>query len=175
MTRIKPPSSRASRLTLFGALLAAVVLAAASILFSHALGEKRMIEKMKPHETPVPSEAELKRQLTQEQYNVTRENGTETAFKNSYWNNRRPGIYVDIITNEPLFSSKDKFDSGTGWPSFDKPIEGSVEYRQEPDGRTEIICSNCKSHLGHVFDDGPTQTGKRYCINSVCLDLKSKS
>lgn len=117
---------------------------------------------------------ELKKKLTPEQYKVLREKGTERPFTGKYVHKTENGDYVCMVCNQPLFNSDAQFDSGTGWPSFDKAIEGSVEYQQENDGRTEIICSNCKSHLGHVFDDGPTQTGKRYCINSVCLDLKKK-
>ena len=116
----------------------------------------------------------LKQTLTPEQYKVLREKGTEVPFTGKYVHKTAEGNYVCMVCQNPLFSSQAQFDSGTGWPSFDKPLEGSVEYNQEPDGRTEIICSNCKSHLGHVFDDGPTNTGKRYCINSVCLDLKNK-
>ncbi len=119
-------------------------------------------------------EEQIKQKLTPEQYKVLRQKGTEVPFTGKYVHKTDDGSYVCMVCNQPLFTSDAQFDSGTGWPSFDKPIEGSVEYRQEPDGRTEIICSNCKSHLGHVFDDGPTETGKRYCINSVCLDLKKK-
>jgi peptide-methionine (R)-S-oxide reductase len=125
---------------------------------------------------------ELKQKLTEEQYHVLREKGTERPFSGKYVHppQRRAGKtadgnYVCMVCNQPLFTSEAQFDSGTGWPSFDKPIEGSVQYNQEPDGRTEITCANCGSHLGHVFDDGPTTTGKRYCINSVCLDLKKKT
>ena len=116
----------------------------------------------------------LKKKLTPEQYKVLREKGTEQPFTGKYVHKTADGNYVCMVCANPLFSSDAQFDSGTGWPSFDKAIEGSVDYHREADGRTEITCSKCKSHLGHVFDDGPTQTGKRYCINSVCLDLKSK-
>lgn len=124
-------------------------------------------------------EQEIKQKLTPEQYKVLREKGTERAFTGKYVHKTDDGNYVCMVCSQPLFSSDAQFDSGTGWPSFDKAVAGAVEYNQEKDlptgrqaGRTEIVCSNCKSHLGHVFDDGPTQTGKRYCINSVCLNLK---
>ena len=120
------------------------------------------------------NEEDLKKKLTPEQYKVLRQKATERPFTGKYVHKTKNGDYVCMVCSQPLFSSDAQFDSGTGWPSFDKPIEGSVKYHQEDDGRTEIICSNCKSHLGHVFDDGPTETGKRYCINSVCLDLKNK-
>ena len=121
----------------------------------------------------VPAEAELKRQLTRDQYHVTRECGTETPFHNAYWDNHKAGIYVDIITGEPLFSSLDKFDSGTGWPSFTKPIapDSVVQKRDSSHGmeRTEVRGKMSDSHLGHVFDDGPAPTGERFCVNSASL------
>lgn len=120
------------------------------------------------------SEEDIKKKLTSEQYKVLREKGTEQPFTGKYIHKTEDGNYVCMVCGQALFNSDAQFDSGTGWPSFDKPIEGSIEYRQEPDGRTEITCKNCGSHLGHVFDDGPTETGKRYCINSVCLDLQKK-
>ncbi|MEK7124392.1 MAG: peptide-methionine (R)-S-oxide reductase MsrB, partial [Patescibacteria group bacterium] len=118
------------------------------------------------------TEEEFKKKLTPEQYKVLRQKGTEKPFSGKYVHKTGDGNYVCMVCQNPLFSSDAQFDSGTGWPSFDKPIEGAVEYHRESDGRTEIICAKCKSHLGHVFDDGPTSTGKRYCINSVCLDLQ---
>jgi methionine-R-sulfoxide reductase len=121
----------------------------------------------------VPGDAELRSKLTEEQYRVTRQCGTEPAFHNQYWDNHRAGIYVDLITGEPLFSSLDKFDSGTGWPSFRKPIsnEHVVEKRDSSYGmeRTEVRSSKSDSHLGHVFEDGPAPTGQRYCVNSAAL------
>jgi len=121
-----------------------------------------------------PSAEELKKKLTPEQYHVTQQCGTEPPFRNEYWNNHRPGIYVDVVTGEPLFTSLDKFDSGSGWPSFTKPIEKSnvTEKSDRALGmeRTEVRSSKGDSHLGHVFDDGPRDKGGlRYCINSAAL------
>jgi peptide methionine sulfoxide reductase msrA/msrB len=115
----------------------------------------------------------LKSKLTPVQYRVTQECGTEPPFKNEYWNNRRPGIYVDVVSGEPLFSSLDKFESGTGWPSFTKPLvkENIAEKTDKSLGvmRTEVKSAKAGSHLGHVFEDGPAPTGQRYCINSAAL------
>lgn len=120
-----------------------------------------------------PTDEELKKTLSPEQYEIVRKNGTETPFKNSYWNNKKPGIYVDIVSQKPLFSSKDKFDSGTGWPSFTKPIEEQevLEKKDFSHGmvRTEARSLTANSHLGHIFTDGPGPKGLRYCINSGSL------
>ena len=122
---------------------------------------------------PVPDEATLRKRLTVEQYRVVRENGTETAFKNKLWNNFQPGIYVDIITREPLFSSADKFDGGTGRPTFSKPISKD-SLVERPDNsyemqRTEVRAKLSNSHLGHVFADSTSPSGRRYAINSGAL------
>ncbi len=124
--------------------------------------------------TSKPSADVLKKELTPQQWQVTQENGTEAPFENAYWNNHKPGIYVDVVSGEPLFSSQDKFDSGCGWPSFTKPLSGGLidertdtTYGME---RTEVRSKTADSHLGHVFDDGPADKGGlRYCINSASL------
>jgi methionine-R-sulfoxide reductase len=161
-----------SHKTLWIGLSGAIAVVVGSILFGYAQEQKKEIEKMNPNKA-VPSDAELRSRLTKDQYRVTRECGTETPFQNAYWDNHKAGIYVDIITGEPLFSSLDKFDSGTGWPSFTKPIskERVVEKRDSSFGmeRTEVRTNKSNSHLGHVFEDGPAPTGERYCVNSAAL------
>ena len=120
-----------------------------------------------------PDMATLRQELSDIAYRVTQEEGTERAGTSPLDKNYERGIYVDVVSGEPLFSSRDKYDSGTGWPSFDEALPGAVKNIEDTSHgmmRTETVCAACGSHLGHVFDDGPTSTGKRYCMNSVCFE-----
>ncbi|MBL7995578.1 peptide-methionine (R)-S-oxide reductase MsrB [bacterium] len=123
------------------------------------------------------SDEEWKKELSPEEYRVLREKGTERAFTGKYYQNHDDGIYYCAACDNPLFSSKTKFESGSGWPSFYEPIPGGIESETDNSfgmARTEILCARCGGHLGHVFDDGPKPTGLRYCINSVSLDFKKE-
>lgn len=123
------------------------------------------------------TEAEWKEKLTPDEYRVLREKGTEAPFSGKLLHADKEGVYRCAACNKPLFSSDTKFDSGTGWPSFDEALPGAVHLCEDTTTgitRTEVVCAQCGSHLGHLFNDGPTKTGKRYCMNSVCLDLEGK-
>lgn len=130
-----------------------------------------------PKKAAMPPDEELKKRLTPEQYRIVREKGTEAPFTGKYYNSHEKGEFKCVVCGKMLFSSDTKFDSGTGWPSFDKALPGAVEMHVDTSHgmeRTEVVCKNCGAHLGHVFEDGPTETGKRFCINSASLDLDAK-
>ncbi len=133
---------------------------------------------MNEHDNTMPkTEEEWKKILTPEQYHVLREKGTEMPGTGEYLHEKTDGTYTCVACGNPLFPSDAKFDSGTGWPSFDQALPNAVKYEHDDAhgmDRTEVLCSNCGSHLGHMFEDGPTETGKRYCLNSVCLNLDAK-
>lgn len=176
MHRIRHPSKRSTHLTLWLGLIAAVAVMAGFLHYSSMQAEKKKTGTYNYLKT-VPSESMLRAKLKDEQYRVTRQNATETAFRNEYWDNNKPGIYVDVITNDPLFSSIDKIDAGTGRPTFIKPISSDAVFEQ-PDtsngmNRTEVRAKLSNSHLGHIFNEPTSPTGKRYAVNSAALRFVS--
>ena len=167
---VRIQSSDTSRVSITIGIMVAVVATAVIfyfVFFAHSV--KEQMTGFDPNRA-VPDDATLRKRLSPEQYHVVREAGTETAFKNKLWDNFRPGIYVDVITRQPLFSSADKFDSGTGRPCFSKPISPDLLTEQvDSTNRTEVRAKMSNAHLGHVFQDNTTPTGKRYAVNSIAL------
>jgi peptide methionine sulfoxide reductase msrA/msrB len=163
-------SNDTSRISVTIGIIVAVVAIAIIVYFVFfARSVKEQMTGFDPNR-PVPDDATLRKRLSPEQYHVVRENGTETAFKNKLWDNFRPGVYVDVITRQPLFSSTDKFDSGTGRPCFSKPISPELLTEQmDNTNRVEIRTKMSNAHLGHVFQDSTTPTGKRYAVNSIAM------
>jgi peptide methionine sulfoxide reductase msrA/msrB len=172
MKSIRVTHHRKSHLSLWLGLLAAIVVLAGFLFFSQTQAEKKKSGTFN-YLKPVPSDSELRARLNEDQYRVTRQNATETAFRNEFWDNNRAGIYVDVITGEALFTSLDKFDSGTGRPTFIKPISKDrlIEKSDSSFGmqRTEVRARRSDSHLGHVFNDETTPSGQRYAVNSAAL------
>ena len=164
-------------LTLWLGLLAAIVVGGGSYLFVRAQGEKEPATGEGAYLKPMPTESQLRSRLNKEQYHVMREGGTEAPFHNQHWENQRPGIYADLITGEPLFSSLDKFEGKTGLPSFTQPIsKDHIVLRKDLSHnmeRIEVRSSKSDSHLGHLFNDGPPPTGQRYTVNSCALHFVS--
>ena len=166
---IKSPTSRAllfAFATMFTAACSNGAVAQSSA--AQAKGERKVTDSFKK-----PSEAELKSKLSPIQFEVTQREGTERPFQNAFWDNHEEGIYVDVVSGEALFSSRDKFESGTGWPSFTRPLVSenvkTKTDRQFGMARTEVRSAHADSHLGHLFDDGPKPTGMRYCMNSASM------
>jgi peptide methionine sulfoxide reductase msrA/msrB len=166
-------SEEKSTLSSYLGLGIAVVLAAGAVyLFLASHEEKKQVTTFDPSR-PVPDDVTLRRRLKPEQYHVVRENGTETAFQNEFWDNQRAGIYVDVVTGEPLFSSVDKFDGGTGRPTFTKPISNDLVVEKEDNSngmqRIDLRAKRSDAHLGHLFPDPTSPTGKRYAVESAAL------
>ena len=172
MHRIHHPSKRSSHLSLWLGLVAAAGVMAGFLHYSSIQAEKKKTGNYNYLQS-VPSDSVLKSKLTEDQYRITRQNGTETAFRNEYWDNNKPGIYVDVITNDPLFSSRDKFDGGTGRPTFTKPISPDCVFQQADNSnnmqRVELRAKLSNSHLGHLFKDPTSPTGERYAVNSAAM------
>ena len=172
MHRIHHPSKHSSHLTLWLGLVFAAAVIAAVLFYGNKQAEQKKAGTFN-YLKPVPSDSVLRSTLKEDQYHVMRENGTETAFRNEYWDNQRSGIYVDVITRDPLFSSTDKIDAGTGRPTFTKPISPDLVFEQSDSSfgmqRTEVRATKSNSHLGHVFADPTSPTGRRYAVNSAAF------
>lgn len=152
-----------------------IVLLAFIFSLSSCHSQEKKAKKITPKYKISKTDAQWKSELTPEQYDILRKKGTEASFSGKYWNHFEKGYYACAACQNPLFTSDAKFNSECGWPSFDQAIKGSVIYKDDSSfgmQRTEVMCANCSGHLGHVFDDGPTKTGVRYCVNSLSIDFK---